>query len=95
MMNLERRDFLKVLSAGALTAGNVTSVFAGIRKTLSADAVGILYDGTICIGCKACEAACKQYNDMSPESSNSNNAVCLPRSALGVKCDNQCFPIMS
>ncbi|MBT3253158.1 MAG: twin-arginine translocation signal domain-containing protein, partial [Candidatus Marinimicrobia bacterium] len=37
-MNLERRDFLKVLSAGALTAGNVTSVFAGIRKTLSADA---------------------------------------------------------
>ncbi|MBT3679184.1 MAG: twin-arginine translocation signal domain-containing protein, partial [Candidatus Marinimicrobia bacterium] len=69
-MNLERRDFLKVLSAGALTAGNVTSVFAGIRKTLSADAVGILYDGTICIGCKACEAACKQYNDMPPESAN-------------------------
>ena len=74
-MNLERRDFLKVLSAGALTAGNVTSVFAGIRKTLSADAVGILYDGTICIGCKACEAACKQYNDMPPESANLEKAT--------------------
>lgn len=69
-MNLERRDFLKVLSVGALTVGNVTSVFAGIRKTLSPDAVGILYDGTICIGCKACEAACKQFNDMPPESGN-------------------------
>ncbi len=69
-MNLERRDFLKVLSVGALSVGNVTSVFADIRKTLSPDAVGILYDGTICIGCKACEAACKQYNDMPPESGN-------------------------
>jgi len=66
-MNLERRDFLKVLSVGALTAGNVSSVLANIRKTLSPDAVGILYDGTICIGCKACEAACKKYNDMPPE----------------------------
>ena len=66
-MSLDRRDFLKVLSAGALTAANASTVLGGIRKGLSPDAVGILYDGTICIGCKACEAACKQYNNMSPE----------------------------
>ena len=77
-MNLERRDFLKVLSVGALTAGNVTSVFADIRKTLSPDAVGILYDGTICIGCKACEAACKKYNDMPPESGSLQKAQGVP-----------------
>ena len=73
-MNLERRDFLKVLSAGALTIGNVSTVLADIRKTLSPDAVGILYDGTICIGCKACESACKTYNDMPPEDGNLEKA---------------------
>jgi Fe-S-cluster-containing dehydrogenase component len=35
------------------------------------DAVGILYDATVCTGCKACVSACKQYNDMPPDFSSS------------------------
>lgn len=31
------------------------------------DAVGLLYDGTLCIGCRACMAACKEANGMPAE----------------------------
>ncbi len=27
----------------------------------------MLYDSTLCIGCKACVAACKAANDMPPD----------------------------
>lgn len=29
--------------------------------------MGLLFDSTLCVGCKACVAACKQANDMPPE----------------------------
>jgi len=35
-------------------------------RELAPDAVGILYDATQCIGCKACEVACKEANDLPP-----------------------------
>ena len=62
-MAINRRDFLK-LSAGAgltLTAGAVTSRTAQASQ-LSPDAVGILYDSTLCIGCMACMVNCKKVN---------------------------------
>jgi Fe-S-cluster-containing dehydrogenase component len=34
---------------------------------MPAEAVGLLYDGTLCIGCRACMSACKQANDMPAE----------------------------
>ncbi len=61
-MSIERREFFKVLSAGVLTAASAGPVLAEVRKTIPQDAVGILFDGTICIGCRACEAACKKAN---------------------------------
>jgi Fe-S-cluster-containing dehydrogenase component len=30
----------------------------------------LLYDATVCIGCKACVSACKEYNEMPPEFSS-------------------------
>jgi Fe-S-cluster-containing dehydrogenase component len=30
-------------------------------------AVGLLYDGTLCIGCRACMSACKEHNELPPE----------------------------
>jgi Fe-S-cluster-containing dehydrogenase component len=62
-MNIERRDFFKIVSAGVATAAGIDSAFASPRKTLPQDAVGILYDATLCIGCKACEVACKNRNE--------------------------------
>ena len=66
-MNIDRRDFFKVISAGAITAATAGSVFAREKKKLAPDAIGILYDATLCIGCKLCEVGCKEYNDMPPE----------------------------
>jgi Fe-S-cluster-containing dehydrogenase component len=66
-MNSNRRDFLKIMAVGA--AGAATALAAGPAqarppKALPPGAVGLLYDATLCIGCKACEVGCKAANQM-------------------------------
>ncbi len=34
---------------------------------MPAEAVGLLFDATLCVGCKACVAACKRVNDLPPD----------------------------
>ncbi len=63
-MNIGRREFMKVLSAGTLAAGTVSKLQARTAKSLPPKAVGILYDATLCIGCKSCEVNCKRVNAM-------------------------------
>lgn len=70
-MEIKRRDFLKVAAAGGLLmASHAHPALAREPKSRGKDAVGFLYDSTVCTGCKACVSACKQYNDM-PQSSSS------------------------
>ncbi len=71
-MDIKRRDFLKVTAAGgALLAANAHPALAAREpKTRVPEALGILYDATVCIGCKACVSACKQYNEMPPDFSS-------------------------
>lgn len=70
-MEMKRRDFLKTAAAGGLAvAANAHPALAREPMTRSKDAVGFLYDSTVCTGCKACVSACKQYNEM-PQSSSS------------------------
>ncbi len=65
---ISRRSALKALVAG----GSATAVaMAGSRVEASAetrvapaDAVGLLYDATLCIGCKACVVACADANKL-------------------------------
>ncbi|MBI4985943.1 MAG: hydrogenase 2 operon protein HybA [Rhodocyclales bacterium] len=60
-----RRDFLKgVLASGAAVTAGAVSDAAVARETKKRppDALGLLYDSTLCVGCKACVAACKQVN---------------------------------
>jgi Fe-S-cluster-containing dehydrogenase component len=82
-MTVSRRNFLKQVasattSAGAAGAAGVAGVAAGTApgtaaalerppKPMPKDAVGLLYDGTLCIGCKACVKACKDANGMPPD----------------------------
>ena len=73
-MKVDRRNFLKVLSAGAVTAAVPGNVFARAKKDVPPDAVGILYDSTLCIGCKNCEMACQRYNKLTAQPSDSNNS---------------------
>lgn len=67
---MDRRGFFTTSIAGSATlAGASASAPAHARGTrsISPDALGLLYDSTLCIGCKACVAACKSANDMPPE----------------------------
>jgi Fe-S-cluster-containing dehydrogenase component len=70
-----RRDFLKGLLAGgtALAAGTAAEP-ACARETHERppEALGLLYDSTLCVGCKACVAACKQANDLPAEFSTAD-----------------------
>ncbi|MDM8560986.1 hydrogenase 2 operon protein HybA [Candidatus Parabeggiatoa sp. HSG14] len=65
-MAINRRNFLKAATGSALTAivAEEAQAFSPREtKELPPKAVGMLYDSTLCIGCKACVAACKQAND--------------------------------
>ena len=65
-MSLDRRCFLRgVATAGAAGVAKASPVKAARpRKTAPDDAMGMLYDTTLCIGCKACVRACKEANSM-------------------------------
>src|SRR5512140_2213112 len=65
-MSMNRRDFLKTAAAGGgmLLASQVLPAGAAMPKELPPEAVGILYDATLCIGCKACMVNCKIYNSV-------------------------------
>jgi Fe-S-cluster-containing dehydrogenase component len=66
---MKRRDFLKAATVGAGALACTDSAQAIMREPLKmpTQAVGMLYDSTLCIGCKACMVACKQANDMPSE----------------------------
>jgi Fe-S-cluster-containing dehydrogenase component len=64
-MATDRRSLLKgIAAAGATMALQPTPAQARARRAAPADAVGLLYDTTLCIGCKACVVACKEANGM-------------------------------
>ena len=64
-MTINRRDFLK-MSAGTGLAMATTATTSAASSSepakLSPDAVGILYDATLCIGCMSCMVNCKKAN---------------------------------
>jgi len=72
-MAVNRRRFLQGAAAGGVAAAVAApaSVEANIldreAKPRLPDAVGLLYDSTLCVGCKACVAGCKEANDMPVE----------------------------
>lgn len=64
-MSINRRDFLKLTAAsGLLLASDVKPGQAATGKEMPPQAVGFLYDATLCIGCKSCMYNCKKYNTM-------------------------------
>ena len=69
----DRRSFLKSVAAagtamaGAAAAGVTGEAKAGERREAPPDAVGMLYDTTLCIGCKTCVVACHKANDLEPD----------------------------
>ncbi len=81
-----RRDFLKGVLAGSAALGAAAvAPPACARETLSrpTDALGLLYDATLCIGCKACVAACKEANNNPPEFSTADKLWDTPLDTSG------------
>jgi len=84
-MSMNRRDLLKRAAvAGVGAAASATPAAASERARPPEDALGMLYDATLCIGCRACVGACKEANNLggnyfSPQdlSGNTKNIIKL------------------
>jgi len=61
-MRIGRRGFMKVAAAGAGVAGVSTATASSEGTIAGADTPGVLVDTTLCVGCRACEAACSETN---------------------------------
>ncbi|MGC8837025.1 MAG: 4Fe-4S dicluster domain-containing protein [Anaerolineae bacterium] len=67
-MPLTRRDFLKWSGLGlGLSVLEGPHVLSMDVNPATADGLAILYDPTKCVGCRACQAACKRWNNLPPE----------------------------
>jgi Fe-S-cluster-containing dehydrogenase component len=67
-MTVNRRTFLKGVAAGGAAAAaagapDEAAAIGRAAKPRSPEALGLLYDSTLCVGCKACVDACKTAND--------------------------------
>lgn len=64
MQRQSRRGFLKAVGtgAGALALAPAAQGSAGGAAAVNNDELGMLYDATKCVGCKACMSACKRHN---------------------------------
>ena len=70
MRSTDRRTLLKGLAlAGGAAATGAVPAAAREPKQVPPAAMGMLYDTTRCIGCKACVFACQQANDLEPQRS--------------------------
>lgn len=61
-MQLDRRDFLKL--SGILIAGRLLGRATVVKAAPTTGPLGILFDASKCIGCRACQMACKRWNKL-------------------------------
>jgi formate dehydrogenase beta subunit len=67
-MGISRRTALKGLAvAGSVAVAGRAPAAKTVRPEAPPDAVGLLYDTTRCIGCKACVVACAEANNLEPD----------------------------
>jgi Fe-S-cluster-containing dehydrogenase component len=71
MVRISRRTAIKTAILGGAAAIGATASSASTAEPLPApaDAVGLLYDSTLCIGCKACVVACKAAGNLPADTS--------------------------
>jgi formate dehydrogenase iron-sulfur subunit len=65
-MEVKRRDFLR-LSGVALASGVIVPWSLPEVQFSPQDQLGILYDSSKCVGCRACQMACKRWNELPAE----------------------------
>jgi Fe-S-cluster-containing dehydrogenase component len=72
-MTVTRREALQALGAAAASAAP-SRARARARREPAPSAVGMLYDSTLCIGCRACVTACKDANKLPADRRAMNGA---------------------
>ncbi len=67
-MTMTRRGLLKVIgaAAGAAAIAPATAEARAARKS-NPDDLGLLFDATLCVGCRACSIGCRDANGMPPD----------------------------
>jgi len=74
-MGISRRAALKgIVVAGGAVVG-ATPAQAAVLPTVPADAVGLLYDATLCIGCKTCVVACRDARGLPADTTGSPTGI--------------------
>jgi Fe-S-cluster-containing dehydrogenase component len=63
-MAISRRDLLKGAAVAGATLTVAGTAEAREKVEPGAEAVGMLFDSTRCVGCRACQTACKQANKL-------------------------------
>lgn len=64
-MDFTRRNFLKFTAlSGTVGLGAAAKKAQAAHKPISPEWLGVLVDTTVCIGCRKCELACNQVNDL-------------------------------
>src|SRR6185436_3773046 len=63
-MDTTRRTLFRTLAAAATMSVLPSAAEARERRVAPNDAVGLLYDTTLCIGCKTCVVACRDANGL-------------------------------
>ncbi len=63
-MSLDRRNFFKTIGIAGLTLVTGKSTGAPPPKENKIEFMGMLYDSTRCLGCRACEIACAEAHSL-------------------------------
>jgi len=67
-MPVSRRNFLKFAGLGLGGVALASTPLKVLGKPAAAeDSVAMLYDATKCVGCRACQVACKKRSNLPPE----------------------------
>jgi Fe-S-cluster-containing dehydrogenase component len=76
-MEISRRKFfqLTAIAGGSAACAVAGPALARSPKEVDPDSLGMLNDSTRCIGCKACQVACKKVNKMPQEASLGEEAL--------------------
>jgi Fe-S-cluster-containing dehydrogenase component len=67
-MSISRRGFLGGLGAGAVAVGSADA-HEHVEHSyfpIPDERIGLLHDTTLCVGCRSCEDACKEVNELPP-----------------------------
>jgi formate dehydrogenase beta subunit len=74
-MGITRRAALQTMLVAGAAATGARPAKAAVLSIPPSDAVGLLYDATMCIGCKACTIACRDANGLPADTSGSPGAL--------------------